>query len=305
MDIKDVRRLYDIKVILGMQRKNQIVCPLPQHPHHDYTPSFSVFNAKGGVQLFKCHGSCGLGGDVIDLTGYMKVPGYNPKNKDHIKRAISLLSGFEYCPPKPPKKKSILTNDMADRYALKSQVVEYAQKRGLNPETLKRFKIGQLDTSVIWMTIPTFTGSKLTMMKMRNLNAVGKKDRFRNLEGSESGIFNVNEVKNKTEPVLILKAEIPSMLATQYGFLSCAPNAGENAFQEEWLKELSFSKKRVVVGDNDKDPKVREKMTAFMKSRAEGLRAELRFPPENYKDIDEFMLAEPNTATELIKGWLK
>jgi len=307
MDIKDIRRLYDMKAILGMQRKNQIVCPLPQHSHHDYTPSFSVYwSKKNNCQLFKCHGACGLEGDVIDLTGYTKVNGYNPKNREHTRMAISLLTGgFKISPPVQPKNTGLLTNDMVSRYKIGEEVSSYAKTRGLEPATIERFKIGQFNTpSTSWMTIPTFTGERLTMMKMRNLNSVGKKDRFTNLPGGMNGIFNINEVKEKGGKVLIVKAEIPSMLLSQRGFLSCAPNAGEGALDESWYRNFVFCEKRIVVGDNDPDSKIREKMNEFAVKRAEALKAGLKFPPENYKDIDEFMLAEPNAASELIKGWL-
>ncbi|RPJ36196.1 MAG: hypothetical protein EHM35_08530, partial [Planctomycetaceae bacterium] len=89
--IRDARRLYNIRDILGLKGAVKvIVCPLPMHAHHSNTPSFSIFENFNGVQYFECHGSCGLRGDVVDLVGYLFIPGYDDHNPAHICRALDL-----------------------------------------------------------------------------------------------------------------------------------------------------------------------------------------------------------------------
>src|SRR5215216_3600957 len=67
--IRDMSRLFDIRDVLHLNgHKKQIVCPLPQHVHHNRTPSFSIFTTPSGKQRFKCHGNCRCEGDVIDLA---------------------------------------------------------------------------------------------------------------------------------------------------------------------------------------------------------------------------------------------
>ena len=106
--IRDMRRLYDIRDVLNLPaRKKTIVCPLPMHTHHNRTASFSIFVTPQGYQKWVCHGNCGLSGDVIDLIGFMKVPGYNKKNGDHVKEALAILSGgVKINPPRPETTKA-------------------------------------------------------------------------------------------------------------------------------------------------------------------------------------------------------
>jgi hypothetical protein len=128
--------------------------------------------------------------------------------------------------------------------------------------------------------------------------------RFWAAKGSKKGLFNHDAVAYTSDPVLILKGEIPVMLCDQHGLLACAPTGGEGSYVGTYFEKLAFSCKRVVVGDNDKDPGVRQKMRAAAKRRAKSLHAELRFPPEDFKDIDQWMLADPN-AVEVIRSWLE
>ena len=309
-DIRDIRRLFDIRVIVGMAgtAKKVIVCPLPMHPHSTHSPSFSVFTSQKGVQLWKCHGACGLQGDVLDLIGFSKIPGYDAHNGDHVRQAMTLLTTIhEIHPPKKEKKVLPLSNDVYRRYLpAGNEVMTYGAKRGLTSETLEYFAVGQFDTPTThWMTIPSFDGSRLVTLKMRNVNSTGPKDRYQNFPGSQTSLFNVNQVRNERGRVLIVKGEIVVMLLKQHGFLATAPTTGENNTEENWYKDLMFCEKRVVVGDNDPNPKVREKMVAFTKTRADVLRAELQFPPEKYKDLDQWILAEPGIALPIIQGWLK
>ena len=82
-------RIFDITGATPQRRK--IICPLPRHTHHNYTPSFSIFWVDGRWR-WRCHGSCNLQGDVIDLVGYMNLPNYDPHDNGSIKRAIAILT---------------------------------------------------------------------------------------------------------------------------------------------------------------------------------------------------------------------
>jgi hypothetical protein len=308
--IRDMARLYDARDILHLNgRKKTIVCPLPQHVHHHRTPSFSIFVRPDGRQKWVCHGNCGLSGDSIDLIGYLSVPGYNPKSGDDVKRALALLSGgTRINPPKPETTKApMLNNGLYKLYLpVGEQVVEYAKERGLTREVLEKFSIGQNTTSVNWMTMPALHGNKLMGIKMRNLNARSKKDRFMSVPGSIDGLFGYNYVDGATQPVAIVKGEIPVMVMSQFDILACAPTGGEASYykHDELLRPLAFAKKRIVIGDNDEDPKVRAEMQAAAQRRAEIFRAELYFPPAGMKDIDDWILAKPEEAIPTIKGWL-
>ena len=77
MRLEEIRATHSIQSVLGWpDRKKWGLCVLPQHVHGSNTPSFSIYPWQG-KQLFKCHGNCGGKGDVIDLIGYLEIPGYN------------------------------------------------------------------------------------------------------------------------------------------------------------------------------------------------------------------------------------
>jgi hypothetical protein len=308
--IREAHLLYDIHTVLGLPASRRwTICPLPQHIHSSNTASFSIFTSPDGVQRFKCHGNCGLQGDVIDLVGYLNVPNYSPGNIDHLMQAISLLGAeFEIRPPRQERRRAIKPAEWRRFIPPGEAVVEYAASRGLTKETLDKFHVGQFKH---FMSIPAFEGGVLRGIKFRSTWPVEKADghdfdslRFWAAKGSVKALFNYDRVAYTEEPVLVLKGEIPVMLCDQEGFLACAPTGGEGSYIEQWKPLLAFSRKVVVVGDNDPDPEVNAKMVAKARYRAKLLQAELRFPPANHKDLDEWMLADPR-AVEAIRSWLR
>lgn len=162
-----------------------------------------------------------------------------------------------------------------------------------------------------WMTMPTFHMGRLMGVKMRNLNATSHKDRYASLPGSIGGLFNYNEVFYHTGPVLIVKAEIPVMLLKQMGIkekfnaVPCAPTSGEASAEAELYSAMVWSRKRVVVADNDRDEKVRAAMDRAAARRAEVFRAVVRRPPEAWKDVDAWLLDEPQEGFTTIGSWLE
>lgn len=295
--IREASSKYDIRSVLGLTNRSKvIVCPLPFHIHKNNTPSFSIFT-RGGKQWWRCHGSCDLEGDVVDLVGFMRVPGYDKKNPGKIREAlecldqryivsppkldeVNLLSGTEYLKFLPPGK----------------EVIEYASSRGLNELTIKEFKIGQ---SGHYMTIPLFEDGILKGVKMRNILPSDKRLRFMQLPGSRLGLFNYDNVYLKTDVTFIVKGEIPAMLMHQLGFQVCAPTGGEGSGRRQafrWNTALALSS-IVVIGDNDAPGK------ALAQKRADLFGAMLVFPPERYKDVDEWILDEEHVAVNQIRAW--
>jgi hypothetical protein len=294
--------------VLGLsERKRVIVCPLPHHPHHNNSPSFSIY-VEHGIQKFRCHGACNSGGDVVDLIGFLFIGNYQPNNTEHVKRALTLLeSGYKICPPKAAPRVPALSNTAyQDFLPPGAEVIEYARSRGLAPDTLKHFNVGQSGMwSKTWMTMPAFHMGRLMGVKMRNLNATSHKDRYTSLPGSIGGLFNYNDVFYETGPILIVKAEIPAMLLWQHGLKACAPTSGEASAEAELYSAMVWSRKRVVVADNDRDERVRAAMDKAAARRAEVFHAILRRPPEGWKDVDAWLLDEPEAALREVRRWLE
>lgn len=301
----EVSRAYSERIfdIAGTSRsKRKIVCPLPGHHHQSYTPSFSIY-WSGDRWRWRCHGNCNKQGDVIDLIGYTNLPNYDPNDSKQLSRAISMLTGenFNPVPPLPPKKTvSQLSPTQWRDYPLKWQVIQYAGDRGICKDMLEKYRIGGWadGDGKIWMTLPTFHGYELRGIKMRNL---GEGLRYRAVKGSRAGLFNMNNVHYNTGRVYVVKGEIAALVLIQRGLLACAPTGGEAmVLGEEYQKALAFADV-VVIGDNDRDPDVRTETTRLAVERATSLHAQLTFPPDEYKDVDEWVLNDPE-AIEKLKG---
>ncbi len=300
LNLRDIRRLFRIHDILGIDgRKRVIVCPLPFHPHHNNTPSFSIWQDKDGFDRFHCHGACGREGDVIDLVGYMNVPGYDWRDPESIARAISILANkMPVSVATPPYRVASLPGNAWRNYPLGEEAMAYAKMRGLTESTVEKFHLGQKGKDA--MMIPIFCDGNLRAIKFRRISGAGV--RYWSAKGSRKGLFNVDSVKWKEEPVLILKGEIAVMLLDQLGFNACCLTGGEGAKIDEWKHYLAFATRRIFVGDNDAALETRHKMQLISAERAGQWNADLRYPPENYKDIDEWILKDSNALGE-IKSW--
>jgi hypothetical protein len=287
-EIQTARRTHNIHDIIGTNKKS-LVCPLPMHIHVNNTPSFSVF-WWDGVQMFRCHGNCGLQGDVIDLVGFMRIPGYQPHNKADIGRALKLLDDRYEKVALPPVRRERLRGDAwMDFLPPGVEVIEYAKTRGLDRATLQKFHVGQ---SGHWMTIPAFEEGRLVGIKLRNLE---DGLRYMALKGSHQALFNYDAVYLTAGPVLLVKGEIPCMLLDQLGFQACAPTGGEGGWRENWRVALALANV-IVVGDNDETGRV------MAEKRAGFLHGVVKYPPPRFKDVDAWILADPS-AVEEIRRW--
>ena len=141
--------------------------------------------------------------------------------------------------------------------------------------------------------MPTFEDGVLTAIKMRRVKGSGL--RYFSLKGSRSSLFNHDAVAYQTGTVLIAKAEIPAMLLSQMGYLACASTGGEGAKLDRWKDIFVFFEKIIVIGDNDKAGR------AGARERAKLLGGVPVFPPKGYKDIDEFILAEPDASRQFLR----
>jgi hypothetical protein len=188
---------------------------------------------------------------------------------------------------------------------LGKEVERYISSRGLASETASKFKLGHYKH---YLSIPAFEEKVLKAIKFRNMVppfGVENYNRYFSAKGSVSALFNYDAVAYTELPILIVKGEIACMVCDQFGFLACAPTTGEGATMEQWVPILSFSEKKVVIGDNDFVPEIRKNMQDKAKERADMLHAELHFPPEQTKDIDDWLMAEPFVAVQMIMEWIK
>jgi hypothetical protein len=305
MNLREARKIYDIYDVLSLdRRKTKYICPLPGHIHRNNTPSFVIFIGSDGVQRFQCLGNCGLRGDVIDLVGYLNILGYNDKDLGSVRAAAGMLGGLApISVPEPLRRTPRLSPIAHKEHPIGEAARAYALKRGLTEETIQRFLLGELPGQKTYLAVPIFEEGVLQAIKYRNIGQ--GEPRFFSAKGSIKAMFNYDAVCWASGPVVIVKGEIPAMLLSQHGFMACAPSGGEAALTEDRYRGvLSFASKRVLIGDNDRDPGVRERMQAKASERARALHAELRFPPQQYKDVDEWILAE-DEALSTIRSWME
>lgn len=313
----DLEQLRDVNSIEGMLRGMGVrlkrtaralvcVCPFPDHVHQaNPTPSFSVF-VHDGVELFKCWGNCNRTGDVFDFAGYMWVPNYD-RHTDLV-AAIEKLNrgGFDYVQPETRKAEPQLPQWLWREIALTEQVRAYAKSRGISDQVLEEHHVGQLPDSMAqspynmragqWMAIPSFWFGNLTTVKLRNITK--SKFRFMMVPGSKAGVWNRDGILDN-QPVLITKSEISAMVCKSFGIMNvCAPTAGENSISSDVRTATILCPVRVYIGDNDQTG--RKSGTA----RAKEYQAELKYPPEQYKDVDQWILADKEAPT-IIRRWLE
>jgi hypothetical protein len=321
--LREVRRLYGIKEILGVT-KNVIVCPLPFHAHANHTPSFSIYYTKDGTERWHCWGSCSRRGDIIDMVGYMAFgERYDPNSSRDVLAAVcKLREGYQPCPPDPQKSRKVeqLPYNLWKLFPLGERVIEYGRKRGLSPETLRAFGVGQADgetlgaamesvglepwqTDKVYMTIPTFHFGTVLMIKLRWIDAPGKKQRFIAFPGSRPGLFGFQDVFNTTSPIAIVKGEIPKMVLWERGIIAAAaPTAGEGQIDDSWGVFTSAARNSIVIGDNDPE-KVAEQLATAYERRCKVFRGKLYFPPPEFHDLDEWVLAD-KSAISTIRSWM-
>lgn len=283
-----LRRLNDIRILAGMRNKKISVCPLPDHIHSNYTPSFSVYWYQG-VQYFKCHGFCGAFGDVIDFFGYKEIPGYD-KTGDRREAAERLNGNQKFSPPKPlPPPRPMANYLWRDYRPISPEARQYALSRGISDEQIEEFCLGSSEN---WLTIPTFHDMNLMGIKLRNIK---NGFRYKSVKGSKRGLWGYNDVVHAQGTVYVCKGEIAAIVMRRFGFLSCAPTGGEHAKIDRIPLVLDNV---IVIGDND-PPDIALQTRRQAEERAEILKGKLLFPPPEFKDIDEWLLKDPHAPNKL------
>lgn len=313
---KDIRQLHDLLEMVqndGVKLKGSGttqwgICPFPDHPHVNNTPSFSVF-WTGDRQRFKCHGTCGRSGDVVDYVGYMNNLAYDKTDPVQYMKACSLLDTghrYEVSPPIVPPPTPPLPNWLADDcLPANSDTLKYLMDRRIELKQAKKFKIGQPTKQMEdepynlwdhkkWITLPCIHGDDLVGIKLRS-RIENDTIRYLQVSGSKKGLFNFNAVNGTTENVLVLKGELAVIVADQLGFLACAPTGGEGSYITDVKYALTFANV-IVVGDNDNKE--------FAIRRASQLDAAVAFPPPDWNGWDDWALDDIN-AIQTTKQWFQ
>ena len=153
---------------------------------------------------------------------------------------------------KPKYKKPY--QDQAEKYhraLLKdSAALNYLDARGINQESIKRFKLGiSQENGTRWITVPHYHGKTLENIKFRSLPPAEKT--FKRVAGCKSVLFNVDSLKGQRE-IFITEGEIDGISLIQAGMENVVSGTtGAGSFDPEWIDQLKALKKVYIVYDSD------------------------------------------------------
>ena len=307
MRIVDVIDSHSIRSVIGWpDNRHYGLCPL----HSERHASFSVYYFRG-KEWWKCHSHCGSG-DVIDLVGRLQINGYDRTNWDQRRRAAEILDGnYIAAPVEAPPPIPELPNWLVDHMLPPSpKTILYALSRGITRDQIDEFKIGtpkpwmkeppyNIFCPSNWMAIPTFSINDeggLVAIKLRSI-VPNTQFRFMSVKGSQKGLWGAMRVLWHDCPILLLKSEIPAIIARRVYSYTCAPT-GEGNKIAEFAHIFSFSRKTVIVADNDEAGKA----AALAKSKIIK-NSIVVYPPEDYKDFDQAYRENPKEMKDLVKEW--
>lgn len=142
------------------------------------------------------------------------------------------------------------------------KVLEYLRKRGLNDETIRRFKLGLTymqdrdergkSTSEPAVGIPYIEEGKVPMMKMRNLASEKDKRKFMRTKGGNSSLFNVDAIRGAKRAVLV-EGEFDAISLHQVGITTVASTSlgAKKNISAEWMTALESVDEIVLWYDAD------------------------------------------------------
>lgn len=225
--------------------ENQYSCLCPFH--QDDTPSFGLNTISG---QWICRSGCGSGNVFTFLE---KHPDLSLSTKfDRIKFLANYV-GIELDNDAFDKEGAIdddLWKDYHQKLLASSGTLKKLnESRGLNLETIKKFKLGLQNTK---LTIPVFDENDVC----RNIRyyTFGKvKPQYKMINHTDDSeysygkmrLFNIDTLIEKKK-VIIFEGEMDAMLAAQYGLPAMTVTSGAGSFRKEWAPKY-FEKKQVYI----------------------------------------------------------
>lgn len=168
-----------------------------------------------------------VGGDLLDLwmecRGLELVPAM-----DEAKNFLGIRDNL----PKPPEK-TYRKPEKPRCQSPKGRVAEWLKSRGLTPETIAAFKIGeQIRTDKVYAVFPFF-GLKGELVNAKSRNPDDKSD-MRQEAGAAPCLFGWHLIDPKARTVAITEGEIDAMTLHQMRVPALSVNAG--AGNHQWIE---------------------------------------------------------------------
>ena len=168
------------------------------------------------------------GGDLVDLIMACR----NCSKAEAAKDAREFLGLKDDAPEFMPKRREYTRPEKPACIVPKSAVAGFFAGRGLTPETVKAFKIGEKDGKVI--VFPYFHGDTLKFIKFR---PVDNKSGMWTAKDAEPILFGWQAITQSTRHIVLTEGEIDAMSFSQQGqpALSVPRGGGDGNKQDEWI----------------------------------------------------------------------
>lgn len=205
-----------------------------------------------------CDFATGQGGDLLDLWALNRSISLLEAIKAaarYLGMPSTKLSGqrsLKFAKPKPEIVKPI--SEQMD-------VVHYLKERGLNQETINRFRIGQRNGDVVF---PYFVGNELVSAKYLKLKRENGKKSMYVEKDCEPCLFGWQALNNTVRQITICEGEIDAMSLHQYGIEALSvPFGGGSGKKHEWIEfeyeRLSIFDEIYLCMDNDEEGQIAAK----------------------------------------------
>jgi len=244
------------------------LCPF----HGERTPSFKVYQDKGGTWLWRCFG-CNLSGNafqflqkadnltfqaaverVAEIAGVEldDVPGVKGADVDRVFRpAVAAPQTFKVVSPERwmPYERDLAASQETLDWLLR--------ERGITAETAKRMRLGLFhDLRAIfknhprigepWLGFPCFRGGKVVSIKLRLLSA----KEFARVPEMETALFNEDAIDPLGDTMLV-EGECDVIVLEQAGFPAVSVPSAGFTLTPEMRDAISGGTALYLAGDTD------------------------------------------------------
>jgi len=155
---------------------------------------------------------------------------------------------------KPTANFTLQVNRYHDDILINKKALKYLFSRGINIESIKRFKLGFVRMKEQgWIAIPAFKEDTPVFIKYRKLPPDERPDLEKNERevGGESILFNHNCI-DKYEELMIAEGELDAITLIQQGYENVVgTTVGAGTLKSDWYDQLVMKNKLVICFDAD------------------------------------------------------
>lgn len=237
------------------------VCACPFH--QDDTPSFHV-NDMDGIWMWRCHGACGISGNIFQFIEKFKSVGF----REAFKITRDIVGGWETDKKlveknfKPTTKEVESKTITLEEYrplvvalSKSEEAIAWLRSRGISVETAIRLMVGfrtsvkskepEIDNSG-WISFPSIVGDKVVSVKFRSI----VKKAFSRRAGMATVIFNTPTI-DCLEPVYVTEGEMDAIALEEAGFRAVALSSASQKLTPEEKDMIMAASEVILAGDSD------------------------------------------------------